>query len=517
MRHDPSITTASDDPEPDEQQSEQVLQDYRQRYGLSIDPFGVDPYFPLFTGGQRRELLDHVIHCCEFSAGVPVVLGERGVGKTRIACALYEALGDSRACFIAALPTLDAQGLIAEIAQHFGVGGPSDSTAHYIDALRSFGTTQEGDGLTLVLIDDAHHLDDQTLAVLLELLQGRDPGEPGLQVVLFGDLTLMTRLHQLGSQQLPITDFYLERFTLGETVDYLNFRMEMADYLGTEMFTEAMVESWWRQAQGQLPAIHRQAREHLLEAVLPSISSGARPFPILHIVAIAVLGGAVLMTLLYQSDKSETPAEAQRVPISLQSPQVTTSTPPQSGTAVEPGTATNVNKALTVPVEPLPNVMGEESERVIEVVPPPTDSQLSEPIRRVTTQALEPKVVRESVVVSEAPIVQPAPAPAPVSAAHRLSGDEETLLSWRPTDFTLQLLGVSTEKAAKDYITSQPNRDDLLMFKTVRQGKDWFVVVAGRYETSAAAKNAVKGLPQEQIKAGPWARELGVIQREIQR
>src|SRR5690606_13464 len=132
--------------------------------------------------------------------------------------------------------------------------------------------------------------------------------------------------------------------TLGETVDYLNFRMEMADYLGTEMFTEALVESWWQQAQGQLPVIHRNAQLHLLEAVLPPISTGSRPFPILHIVAIAALGGAVLMTLLYQSDKAEVPAEAQRVPISLQSPQITTSIAPLQSANVEPGTTINVDE-----------------------------------------------------------------------------------------------------------------------------------------------------------------------------
>lgn len=517
MRHDTSTMT---EPEAGAVNDQEALQDYRQRYGLSIDPFDPDPYFPLFTGAHRRELIDQIVHCCEFGAGVPVVLGERGVGKTRIACALHEALGDAYACLITALPTLDAQSLMGEIAQHFAVGGPADSTADYIDALRQFGETHSEDGLTLVLIDDAHHLDDQTLIAVLGLLQGRGPGEPGLQIVLFGDLALIARLNELGSQPLPMTDFYVERFTLLETVDYLNFRMEMADYLGPEMFTEAMVEPWWRQAQGQLPVIHRYAQGHLLEAVLPSISGGARPFPIVHIIAIAVLGGAVLMTLLYQSDKSEVAAETQRVPINLQSQQVTGSTvPAQSGT-VELGGATNVNEVASIPAEPLASLAGEETERVIEIAPPPIVVNVTEPepepVRSVTTQTLEPKIVREALAPAETVSARTAPAPAPTSAARRLSSDEETLLSWRSTDFTLQLLGVSTEKAARDYIASQPNRNDLLMFKTVRQGKDWFVVVAGRYESSGAARNAVSGLPQEQVKAGPWVRGLGGIQAEIQ-
>lgn len=514
MRHDPSTMT---EPEGVALDNQEALQDYRQRYGLSIDPFDSDPYFPLFTGAHRRELIDQIVHCCEFSAGVPVVLGERGVGKTRVACALHEALGDTNACLITALPTLDAQSLMGEIAQHFAVGALGDNTEIYVDALRQFGETHSEDGLTLVLIDDAHHLDDQTLMAVLELLKGRAPGEPGLQIALFGDLALITRLNELGRQPLPMTDFYVERFTLLETVDYLNFRMEMADYLGPEMFAEAMVEPWWRQAQGQLPIIHRYAQGHLLEAVLPSISGGARPFPILHIIAIAVLGGAVLMTVLYQSDKSEVPAETQRVPINLKPPQVTTSTSPVQPGAVELGETTNINEAAAVPAGPPATIAGKATERVTEVAPQPIENSVTESVPSVTTETLAPKVVRETVTAAEAPTAREAPAPEPISAARRFSSDEETLLSWRSADFTLQLLGVSTEKAARDYIASQPNRNDLLMFKTLRQGKDWFVVVAGRYESSAAARNAISGLPQEQVKAGPWARGLGVIQEEIQR
>src|SRR5690606_27119860 len=122
------------------------------------------------------------------------------------------------------------------------------------------------------------------------------------------------------------------------TVDYLNFRMEMADYLGPEMFTEVKVEPWWRQAQGQLRVVHQRAQAHLLETVIPPLSRGSRPFPVLHIVAIALLGGIVLMTLLYSggSDRGEQ-VEAQRVPINLQprTPPISINTPANQNQIVD--------------------------------------------------------------------------------------------------------------------------------------------------------------------------------------
>ena len=58
-------------------------------------------------------------------------------------------------------------------------------------------------------------------------------------------------------------------------------------------------------------------------------------------------------------------------------------------------------------------------------------------------------------------------------------------------------------------------KKDLLLFKSLRQGKDWFVVVTGRFPTSAKARQAVQNLPAAQSKASPWPREIKVIQQEI--
>ena len=46
---------------------EQLLADYRQRYGLAEDPFADDYAFPFFTGGGRRQLLERLLHLCQFS------------------------------------------------------------------------------------------------------------------------------------------------------------------------------------------------------------------------------------------------------------------------------------------------------------------------------------------------------------------------------------------------------------------------------------------------------------------
>ncbi len=102
-----------------------------------------------------------------------------------------------------------------------------------------------------------------------------------------------------------------------------------------------------------------------------------------------------------------------------------------------------------------------------------------------------------------------------MSASAAASTQEQTLLGWPAGNYTIQLLGVSNEKAARDYMAAQPNKTDLLMFKSRRQGRDWFVVVTGRYASSALARQAIASLPVAQREAGPWPREVGAIQQEI--
>jgi DamX protein len=95
------------------------------------------------------------------------------------------------------------------------------------------------------------------------------------------------------------------------------------------------------------------------------------------------------------------------------------------------------------------------------------------------------------------------------------SAQEQTILAWPSSHYTIQLLGVSTEKAALGYIAAQQNKQNLLMFKSKRQGRDWFVVISGHFATSALARQSIAQLPAAQRDAGPWPRDLKTIQFEI--
>src|SRR5690606_15377931 len=93
------------------------LADYRQRYGLAMDPFTEHPDLPLFAGAQRRELLDELLHLCQFRKRPLVVSGERGTGKTRLAHALLDSMAASgELCLITARPNDRLEQILLQIA-----------------------------------------------------------------------------------------------------------------------------------------------------------------------------------------------------------------------------------------------------------------------------------------------------------------------------------------------------------------------------------------------------------------
>lgn len=549
--------------EPDDDHPEdQLLADYRQRYGLSEDPFAHDYSFPLFTGAGRRQLLDQLLHLCQFSNSVLAVLGEYGVGKTRIAHAFMDSLSDQdQICFLSLRSGQSLEQILLSIIQSFGIEASDvPSTENLLASLEAFiaeEAVSDDDGLAVVVLDNAQLLDDQSISVITSLLNNF-PQQNRLHLALFGEPQLMHRLERLSPENLLINDFHLQPFGLLETVDYLNFRMEMADYLGPEIFTESMVEPWWRQTHGQLSVLHELAQERLLESVTPSSPSSKRPLPVVHIIAISTLIAVVAVVFLYMGDdKTSAPANSSlansaALPAATPQPAATQSTSMASAgvddkDAALSSTDTPVQPLLQSLPQPLqpnqqvqPTTQSVQTAQTVastavasedmpkeEIVPlaqlptAPTKQAQSVPDPMPVAQAKPVDLAPQPVAQPEVKAVKPEPEvikPAVKSvstAAIGAGAQERNILSWKPSEYTIQLLGVSSEKAARDFVAAQANKKDLLVFKSKRQGKDWFVVITGRYTSSAQARQAIARLPDVQRDAGPWPRDIKTIQNEI--
>lgn len=486
------------------------LADYRQYYGLTEDPFRDDPEFAFFGGGGRRALLEQLQHLCQFSASLLAVLGKPRVGKSRMALELANSFQfDDDICLLSAESGAAAEDVLGQMARHYALSvDENPSVGRLLAALRHFAqVADEEDRLALTIIDDAHHLDEKTLGALISLLQGQDATGRRLHIVLFADSEMVTRLDQFNMHDVLIHDFDLPPLSLEDATDYLNFRMEMADYMGPELFTEERVEPWWRRAEGQLPRLHEQARLWLLESVSSRSKPGRfgprrAPLPLVHIVVIAVLLGVLLMVFLYQgsSEESESePAARSRIAEPRETQSLTLSPDSRAQEVSAPQATASAREA--------PRVTPERAQPELSK-PEPSSAQPAEPL---------PEENPEQASTQTEPPVEPAPTPEPAAPdLPDIPEDEQILLSWRASEYTLQLLGASSRASVDRYIKEQSNREKLLSFETRRQGEPWFVVVTGRYSSAEVARDAIAGLPAGQREAGPWPRPLSEVQEEIE-
>ncbi len=521
----------------------QLLSDYRQRYGLSVDPFADDPHFPLYTGALRRQILDQLLHLSQFSNNLLVVLGDYGVGKTRMAQALIDSLDDADdICFLEGQITSTFDSLFKNVIEQFEL---SD-----IEEFKEFTRRQsENDGLAILIVDNAHHLTDAVLTDLIGLLHYG--AESRVHLVLFAEPHLLPRLEDLDIPDVVLSDFQLEKFSLAESVDYLNFRMEMADYLGPEIFTESKVETWWRSSRGQLLRLHECAQDKLLASVSVSQNSidNKKSPAIFYIVAASIVGAVLSMGYLYwgKSPSTQLPREA-AIPIAqtTESSNLKPASVPQEPpllhegvNSVQPLNASPSEKAvgsdLVSSVSPTQGIANQDTSMSVQEKVPKTlilkqnvvplaqvnsaqQNVSSVPIKLGAADTKEIKKLEASKVVTKT-IAKVAESQVGkiknTTGGVGYSHEEKNILSWKESEFTLQVMGLSSEKAARDYIAEQSNKKDLLVFKSLRQGKDWFVVIAGRYPSSASARQAAALLPESQRKAAPWSRDLRTIQKEI--
>jgi DamX protein len=521
----------------DAHESSALLSDYRQRYGLSEDPFSDDYSFPLFTGAGRRQVLDQLLHLCQFSNQLLVITGESGVGKTRLAHALADSLEENdHLCFLAMSPGQTLEQLLRAIAESFNLDIAETATADkliqeiekFIE-LHALNQEADSDGLVLLIIDNAEHLDAQCVAAIGALLDNKPQPYP-LHIILAGEPVLVSRVNNIESEHLQISDFHLPAFTLSETVDYLNFRMEMADYLGPEIFTEAIVDPWWRQAHGQLSLIHESAQDKLLQSVLPPSETKRLGFPIFHILAISAVIAVAGVFYLYLDKQPEKNTEVlvaipktnsqSSIVVTAQSQAVADTQAP-----VEPILQSLPDVSVDqLPAENLPIATEVVSSVASSTIPQPIvdvqDVKMAEVKEPIVTTDSSTSVMANNTIESNPPSTADVtrltePKPRITSPSGELTANEQEILSWSSSEYTIQILGVSNLKSAQDFVNAQSNRSELLIFETRRAGKKWYVVITGHYASNAEARTAAARLPASQRESGPWPRQIKVIQQEI--
>lgn len=96
------------------------------------------------------------------------------------------------------------------------------------------------------------------------------------------------------------------------------------------------------------------------------------------------------------------------------------------------------------------------------------------------------------------------------NTSHKKSSDDE-ILNTQSNYYTIQLIGSSNMNELKKFVETHQLQKDTKYHKIKRNGKDWFVVLYGKYPTREEAQRALNKMPSDVRKLKPWLRTYGSL------
>jgi len=231
---------------------------YHQHFGLSEAPFSiaVNPRY-LFMSQRHRDALAHLLYGVGGGGGFILLTGEVGTGKTTINRCLLEQLPDTTDLAIILNPALSAVELLATACDELQISYPegTESLKILTDALHRYLLDNHGTGRrTVLMIDEAQHLDFDVLEQIRLLTNLETNDEKLLQIILIGQPELTEKLARPELRQLNqrITARYnLQPLDRGETAAYIRHRLDIAGLKGGQtLFSDGAVKEVHRITRG---------------------------------------------------------------------------------------------------------------------------------------------------------------------------------------------------------------------------------------------------------------------------
>ena len=241
---------------------------YVSYFGFKQSPFRTAPDPEYFFGSRLHlQAVNRVVHAIRERAGLILVMGEIGQGKTTVCRYIQTRYGDAFVMGYLGNPFLDVQAFGRQILQEFGLSGDV-ATGDMIRVLAAFLKDQDQQGKVVVLfLDEAHLLSPDVLELLLIVTNIQHRGRHLLQMVLAGQNELQETLRQprFASLNQRLGNRVMVRdLTKTETAEYIRFRLNQAGGSGKEVFAPLAVARIWKITRGN-PRLINQVGERLLQ------------------------------------------------------------------------------------------------------------------------------------------------------------------------------------------------------------------------------------------------------------
>jgi general secretion pathway protein A len=211
-----------------------------QYYGLRENPFGAtpDPRY-LYLGEAHGEALASLIHGIENGRGFLAMIAAPGMGKTTLLRLLLERFRQSAQTAFLFYTQCTSLELIRFLMADVGLEFEADLVSVLQEFHRMLLSGAANRKPLLVFIDEAQNLDETVLETIRILSNFETPQSKLLQIVLFGQEALETKLKNPSLVQLRqrLSQVVHVRPLDGKGCSkYLSHRLAVAGYNGPELF-----------------------------------------------------------------------------------------------------------------------------------------------------------------------------------------------------------------------------------------------------------------------------------------
>lgn len=485
--------------------------------GESSEQTFSQPEIPLLQ--EQSNQLELLVHVASYSEQLLIISGPDGSGKSTLVHALAAQREiPEESIVLTADIMMGLPVILNAIATSWDMPPLSGKLEDDHEAVRQQGQRRQANGKsTLVIIDDADQLDENTLGGIeqLSLLMPQ-----ALGFALFG-LPVFAQYLSQSSVQAPSHHMTLEPLTEDDA------QLLVENVFGVGAISYEQWQFAYHNTSGHLSSFLHELEDLLLadadqHASKQSASSnlnGERRFPVTHLVAVSAIATLLILSFLYNSTSDNT------------------------GEVTGQSELTAISKART----PDPALeAGEDAEALAElaetesqVISPPEltiiedassqDNQQQKPAESESPdfnysevdEAPRPskpkKIVPATLANTEQPTLHSQPSTVRPEAVS-LSTDEQQLIALTRGAF-IQLLGSHSEQSARRFLQSWQSKlpKTLYLYQTRHKGKDWFVVILGVYPDRAMAKQALKVLPGALRRQSPWIKQVQQVQADIKR
>ena len=229
---------------------------YTAFFGLNEVPFSIAPnprY--LFMSDRHREALSHLTYGLGDTGGFVLLTGEVGTGKTTISRCLMEQLPDNIQSAFILNPTLSSQELLATICDELNIryrktGATLKTLTDKIQ--EKLLKNHQNDINTLLIIDEAQHLQPEVLEQLRLLTNLETNTKKLLQVILIGQPELQQLLKRRDLRQLAqriTARYHLLPLNKSEVTLYIKHRLSVAE-CHRPIFNQGAINTIHKLSQG---------------------------------------------------------------------------------------------------------------------------------------------------------------------------------------------------------------------------------------------------------------------------